>query len=306
MREGKIRKKMKRDISLGINREFDLSDDRPPVTNEAQFSLTYDDPDVVAKDRVVYDNWTMRQLIAHLDALLPVVLQRREQRVGIQYLRPIRGINVFTTLDPRGKEMDRLLSELIPVTGNRRADRIIIDFNYKWVLGKENELPYNMSNVGCNHCGSRPTSPDTKMMREKTGARRLFCHKECQKNFYSGVFSVDIEEATANNSNFRTVLYTTLTQQLVLMSISPEDREIGEEVHTSTTQLLRVESGKGVAVVDGVSIQLKQGTLVVINPGAKHNIINEAATSDLKLYTVYSPPNHAPWTLHVRRGDSQE
>lgn len=298
---------MRRDVFLAVNREFDLSQDRPPLIQEEYFDLKYDDPKVVARNQVVYDNWTMRQLIAHLDAIVPIVFQKRERRVSIQYVRVVRGnFNMYMTLDTSGKEMDRPISNLIPPTGNRETDGIVIDFNYRWVMGKENELPSNIMSVGCNHCGSKPATSDTKMLREKTGARRIFCRKDCQKNFYSGAFSVDIEQATANNSNFRTVLYTTLTQQLVLMSISPEDRDIGEEVHPDTTQLLRVESGQGVAIVDGVSIQLKEGSLIIVNPGAKHNIVNESSTEDLKLYSVYTPPNHAPWTLHARKSGSKE
>jgi len=152
--------------------------------------------------------------------------------------------------------------------------------------------------VGCNFCGKR----ERYMKVEKTGKRRIFCHNDCQNRFYAGSFAVDIEEATKHNSHYRHVLNTTQHQQLVVMNITPEDQEIGGEIHPHTTQLVRVESGKGKAVVDGVTTELKGGSLIMINPGAKHNIINTSEDgSPLKLYSVYSPPHHAPWLLEDRR-----
>lgn len=102
-------------------------------------------------------------------------------------------------------------------------------------------------------------------------------------------YITDIEKASQQNENFRKVLYTSHYCQLVLMSLKPKE-DIGEEVH-GLDQFIRIESGDGKTVIDGVSHLIKDGSAVVIPAGTKHNIIN---TSDkpMKLYTLYSPPNH--------------
>lgn len=109
-------------------------------------------------------------------------------------------------------------------------------------------------------------------------------------------YIVNIEEATRENENFRKVLYTAKNSQLVLMSLKPGE-EIGEEVH-QLDQFLRCESGQGKAVLDGVEHEVVDGTAVVVPAGARHNIINMSADDDLKLYTVYSPPNHRDGVVH--------
>jgi mannose-6-phosphate isomerase-like protein (cupin superfamily) len=74
------------------------------------------------------------------------------------------------------------------------------------------------------------------------------------------------------------------------MSI-PSGEEIGFEKHTNTTQFIRIESGKGIAIVSGKKYLLKDGDAIIIPPNTKHNII--ATSNDpLKLYTIYSPPEH--------------
>lgn len=103
-------------------------------------------------------------------------------------------------------------------------------------------------------------------------------------------FDVNIEDKTIKNENYREVLYTTPQTQLVVMSLKPKE-EIGEEVHSKTTQFIRVEKGTGKAIIGGKETALKDGISVVIPAGTKHNIIN-TGDSELKLYTLYSPPEH--------------
>lgn len=100
-----------------------------------------------------------------------------------------------------------------------------------------------------------------------------------------------LESQTENNPFFRKVLHTNRHQQLVLMNLAPEE-EIGMEVHPKTSQFIRVESGTGKAILDGRTFRLKPGDGVVVDPGTRHNII--AGKHGLKLYTVYSPPEHEP------------
>ena len=104
-------------------------------------------------------------------------------------------------------------------------------------------------------------------------------------------FVTDIESATKKNKDFRRVLYTGKYSQLVLMSLAPKE-EIGEETHDDVDQFFRFEKGEGEVVIDGVTHQVKDGFAVVVPSGAKHNVINTSKTADLRLYTIYSPPEH--------------
>lgn len=105
-------------------------------------------------------------------------------------------------------------------------------------------------------------------------------------------FVNNIEKLTLANDKFRKVIYTAKHSQLVLMSLLPGE-EIGEEVHDTLDQFFRFEKGKGKAVINGVESDISDGSAVIIPAGTKHNIINTSQIDSLKLYTIYSPPNHA-------------
>jgi len=100
----------------------------------------------------------------------------------------------------------------------------------------------------------------------------------------------NVERLTEKNKLYRSVISTDSKQQLVLMNLAP-GVEIGEEVHPHTSQFIRVEKGRGRAVVDGKRYRLSTGDFLLIPPGAVHNVINSSGRS-LKLYTIYSPPHH--------------
>ena len=104
-------------------------------------------------------------------------------------------------------------------------------------------------------------------------------------------FKTNIEKETLENSNFRKVLYTAKYSQIVLMSLLPKE-EIGMETHEKNDQFFRFESGKGKCIIDGNEYEVKDGDAVIVPAGAKHNVINTSDKEDLKLYTIYSPPNH--------------
>ena len=107
----------------------------------------------------------------------------------------------------------------------------------------------------------------------------------------------NIEKATRMNNDYRRVVATTpKSMQLVLMSLLPGE-EIGSEVHPHTTQFFRVEGGLGSATVNGEFYALKDGMSLVVPPGAEHNIRNISPTEKLKLYTIYTPPEHPPGTV---------
>jgi mannose-6-phosphate isomerase-like protein (cupin superfamily) len=115
-------------------------------------------------------------------------------------------------------------------------------------------------------------------------------------------YVTDIESATLENTDFRRVLYTGKNSQLVLMNLRPNE-EIGEEIH-SLDQFIRVESGDGFAILDGVKHPISDGTALVIPAGTKHNVVNDSASGELKLYTVYSPPEHRDGTIHKTKADA--
>ncbi len=112
----------------------------------------------------------------------------------------------------------------------------------------------------------------------------------------------DIESVATGNDDFRKVLYTARNCQLVVMSLKPQE-DIGAEVH-KLDQFFRVEQGRGEAVLDGVKTAIKAGYAVVVPAGARHNIIN-TGTEPLKLYTIYSPPNHRDGVVHHTRADAE-
>ena len=115
-------------------------------------------------------------------------------------------------------------------------------------------------------------------------------------------FVQDIETLVVENDEFRRVLYTAHHCQLVLMSIPPGG-EIGAEVHT-LDQFFRVEEGAGEATLDGVKTAVRAGFAVLVPAGASHNIVN-TGSAPLKLYTLYSPPNHRDAVVHHTREDAE-
>jgi mannose-6-phosphate isomerase-like protein (cupin superfamily) len=115
-------------------------------------------------------------------------------------------------------------------------------------------------------------------------------------------FVINLEEETLNNNNFRKVLYTTSKSQLVLMSLKPQE-EIGEEVH-HLDQFIRVEKGEGKAILNDVEYKIQDGSGIVIPEGVKHNIINTSQTEELKLYTLYMPPEHKDGVIHPTKEDA--
>ena len=119
-------------------------------------------------------------------------------------------------------------------------------------------------------------------------------------------YIVNIEEATAKNNHYRQVLFTAEHTQLVLMSLKPGE-EIGEEVH-ELDQFIRFEAGEGTVVLDGQTHSVSDGFAVVIPAGTRHNVVNRSKTADLKLYSLYSPPEHKDGTLHKtkREADADE
>ncbi len=108
------------------------------------------------------------------------------------------------------------------------------------------------------------------------------------------VYITNIEKDTIKNDFYRKVINTTNNMQLVLMSLNPNE-EIGMEIHNNIDQFFRIEKGNGKLVIKNnnniTEHQISDGTVIIIPKGTYHNIIN-SGNEKLKLYTLYSPPNH--------------
>lgn len=114
-------------------------------------------------------------------------------------------------------------------------------------------------------------------------------------------FVKSIEDIAISNKDFRRVLYTAKNCQLVVMSLEPKT-DIGMETH-KLDQFFRVEQGAGKAILDGKTTTISAGFAVLVPAGTKHNIVN-TGTKPMKLYTLYSPPNHKDGTVHLTREEA--
>ena len=117
-------------------------------------------------------------------------------------------------------------------------------------------------------------------------------------------FQANIKELAKENTFFRKVVYTGKHAQLVLMSIPPGG-DIGEETHPDIDQILFFVKGKGEAIIEGKPAPLGKGDAVFVPAGTLHNFKN-TGEEDLKLYTVYSPPQHPDGTIHETKEEAEK
>ncbi len=116
-------------------------------------------------------------------------------------------------------------------------------------------------------------------------------------------YVTDIERATLENEDYRRVLVTGAHTQLVLMTLRPGE-EIGQETHEDGDQFIRVEAGTGRVVMNGQAHPVEDGSAVVIPAGVAHNVVN-TGDAPLRLYVLYSPPEHAPGTVHRTKQEAE-
>ena len=118
-------------------------------------------------------------------------------------------------------------------------------------------------------------------------------------------YVTDIERRTLDNEYFRDVLFTGPHSQLVVMSLRPGE-EIGMETHDDVDQFIRFEAGKGKVVLNGREQAVEDGSAVVIPAGTAHNVVNTSASEALKLYSIYTPPEHPDGTVHKTKAEAEE
>lgn len=116
-------------------------------------------------------------------------------------------------------------------------------------------------------------------------------------------YTGSIESATLNNPYFRQVLFTGKHSQLVVMCLQAGE-EIGAEVHEAVDQFFRLEEGDATFVLDGMEWTAGDGDAVVVSAGTRHNVINRSATAPLRLYTIYTPPQHPDGTVHKTKAEA--
>ncbi len=117
-------------------------------------------------------------------------------------------------------------------------------------------------------------------------------------------YVANIEEETIRNENFRKVLFTASHSQLVVMSLNPGE-EIGEEVH-ELDQFIRIERGEAEIILGKEAHHIMGDYAVVIPAGTRHNVTNVSPDEPLKLYTIYSPPEHEPAAVHRTKQEADQ
>ena len=118
-------------------------------------------------------------------------------------------------------------------------------------------------------------------------------------------YAGNIEKQTLKNNYFRQVLYTGKHAQLVVMCLQ-KGEEIGNEVHKNVDQFFRIEQGEAKFVFNGKEVHVvRNGEAAIVPAGTYHNVIN-TGKEQLKLYTIYSPPNHPDGTVHKTKAEAEE
>jgi mannose-6-phosphate isomerase-like protein (cupin superfamily) len=116
-----------------------------------------------------------------------------------------------------------------------------------------------------------------------------------QKNTNMKGFNSNIEKDALKNENFRKVLYTSKPRE-----------DIGEETHPNIDQFFRFEAGNGKCIINGNEYMVENADVIVIAAGSKHNVINTDAVKELKMYTIYGPPNHKDGIINATKKDSEK
>lgn len=112
----------------------------------------------------------------------------------------------------------------------------------------------------------------------------------------------NVQQSALENNNFRKVLFTNKHSQVVLMSILPGE-DIGREVHEAVDQVLVFVKGEGQAVVGGETRAIGAGDMFAVPAGIEHDFTNTGDEA-LKLFTVYSPPEHPDGVVHATKADA--
>ena len=120
----------------------------------------------------------------------------------------------------------------------------------------------------------------------------------------------DIERETLDNTTFRTVVFTGEHTQLTVMRLAPGE-DIGREAHHDRDQFLRIEQGQArielgrTEDANDETHEVADDWAVIVPAGVWHNVVN-TGSDELKLYSLYSPPEHPDGAVHVTKADAME
>jgi mannose-6-phosphate isomerase-like protein (cupin superfamily) len=114
--------------------------------------------------------------------------------------------------------------------------------------------------------------------------------------------NIDIQARAIANEHFREVVSTGPHSQIVVMRLAPGEA-IGEEIHEDVDQVLVFVEGRGTAVLDGQRSPVTPGRLVHVKAGTRHDFVNDGH-GDLRLYTIYAPPEHPDGTVHATKAEA--
>ena len=150
----------------------------------------------------------------------------------------------------------------------------------------------------CPHCGRKVVQYEIS-----SGER------ESMTDYGPNPVVLPIEELTDQNNTFRTSIWTGTYLQVTVMSLMPGE-DIGLEQHPNVDQFLRIEEGRGLVMMGDQRNQMNFSQMVndddtiIIPAGKWHNLINQG-DEPLKLYSIYSPPNHPYNTIHETKADAE-
>ena len=172
--------------------------------------------------------------------------------------------------------------------------------------GIESYLLSHDAKTGASKAGVKHGKTDAPKTLKQTGVKIQKGADEKKTGVHKGMkrgFVADIEEETKKNRDFRRVLYTGEHCQIVVMRLKPME-DIGMETHDDIDQFFRFEEGQGSVVINGKKHAVKNGGGVIVPCGSEHNVTNTSKTADLKLYTIYSPPNHRDMVVRKTKQDA--
>lgn len=119
----------------------------------------------------------------------------------------------------------------------------------------------------------------------------------------------NIEQATLENETFRTVVFTGKHTQLTLMRLGPGE-DIGREAHPHLDQFLRIEQGRARVELGHSEVTIDEthdvedDWAIIVPAGVWHNVVN-TGTGEVKLYSLYSPPEHPDGTVQRTKADAE-
>ncbi len=118
------------------------------------------------------------------------------------------------------------------------------------------------------------------------------------------IYKKNIEKESLKNKFYRKVVFTGKQQQLVLMSLKPGD-DIPMKVHHGIDQFFRVEQGKALVQINGKKFILNEEDVIIVPAESQHYVKN-LSKKELKMYTIYSPPNHPAGRIHKTQAEADK